>query len=347
MKNIIIILSLFSLTTFTYFQLTNESKTITKNQATNKHLSTEKVRTNLKSLKYQITNSSAEKFYSFSKECSESMQNLTELNSEEIFSQLSIQQNLEHLISLECQNSLKKNELFLKLSKSFQCNLFEKELLKSAKSFKDKCAGLFMVLKAYTINDLSSHLSTDQLSGEELAARFVKMFFEIDTLTKDKFIENNKTMELLYEKYPNDTNVIEAYLGYLMIAGMITNYNGFDSTINEIFKDHLGENFRIDRLQIIKHVAKNKFENAKNTLEELLQFYPKEPELQYYYAAYYWNQNDRNQSLKHLEQAISLSKSCAFCTPDLYKETRMKIKNAQLGDKKLFSLSIGLNFENL
>jgi hypothetical protein len=347
MKKIIIAFSLLFLTAFIYFQQTNEPKTNSKNQTINTHLSTEKVRTNLKSLKYQITNNSPDQFYSFSKECSESMKNLTELNSEEIFSQLSSDQNLENLISLECQNSLKKNELFLKLSKSFQCNLFEKELLKSTKSFKDKCAGLFMVLKAYTINDLSSHRSTDQLSGEELAARFVKMFFEIDSLTKDKFIENNKMIELLYEKYPNDTNVIEAYLGYLMIGGMITKYNAFDSIINEILADHLGENFRIDRLKIIKHVAKDKFENAKKTLEELLQLYPKEPELQYYYAAYYWNQNDRSQSLKHLDQAIRLSNNCAYCVPDSYKETRKKIETAQLGDKKLFALSIGLNFENL
>lgn len=304
-------------------------------------------RLSLKEARYEKLNTSTEEITVFPKSCFETLQLISKTTSDDLFNQLSTIDSVEDFFNPECLSNLKTNNLFLKLTKSFQCDFLSKGFNLKEKNLKEKCAGFFMVLKAFTISDFAKNTPLNKLTGEELAAMFVKIFFSIDELTKDQFIKNNELIDTFYEMYPNDPNVIEAAIGYLMIGQMVTQYQGLAEKIEERFEKHKGESFKVDRLSIINHIAQSNLKKAKSTLDELNTHYPKEADLQYYYAAYYWEKKDRASTITYLNKAIELSKNETSGTPSLYKETKEKIKTATIGDKKLFSMSIGLNFENL
>ena len=133
----------------------------------------------------------------------------------------------------------------------------------------------------------------------------------------------------------------------MMIGKKITGENSVDSKIKTIRQDFLGESFKVDRLQVLQEVLNDNLTSAKTTLDRLNEIYPKEADLAYYYAAYHWKQGDKAMAYSYLDKAVGLSKNCSYCTPSVYLDTKAKLEKSKSGDNSAFSISIGLNFENL
>lgn len=274
-------------------------------------------------------------------QCHESLKKLTSMTADEYQSLLINKAELIQFFGKDCFDKLLSNETFKRLSKEFKCEPSHKKL------DENPCMALLFMLKAYFIADHSLGKETSEMTAEELAANIAKIFFDMDKLNQENFKENLKLISALHEMYPNDPDVMEAYIGYMMIGSKITNDKSVYPIIDDVMDRSLGQSFKVDRLQVFKDILNEKLESTKNTLDKLDQLYPKEAELAYYYAAYYWRQGDRSMANNYLDKAIGLSTNCTYCVPSIYHDTKQRIKTAKAGDQNLFSLSIGLNFENL
>jgi tetratricopeptide (TPR) repeat protein len=297
-------------------------------------------RINLKKSKFAISKEQQVKS-SFPPICHEGLKKLTSMTADEYKSFLTDKAELIHFFGKDCLNQLITNETFQKISRDFQCNL------KHEKLNENSCMSLLFIMKAYFIADSSVGKDVNEMSPEELAANIAKMFFDLDKLNKENFKENISLISALHEMYPNDPDVMEAYIGYMMIGSKITQDKSAYSIIDEIMERSSGESFKVDRLQVFQHILNERPESTKQTLDKLNQLYPKEAELAYYYSAYYWKQGNRTMANNYLDRAILLSKNCSYCAPSVYHDTKKRINNAKEKDPNLFSLSIGLNFENL
>lgn len=255
--------------------------------------------------------------------------------------------SLQSFFSNTCLEALKKNKVFNRLAKESDCNILEPNFKFTEEKLNGSCSTLLFTLKAYSIADQTQNIPISQMTSQELAANFVKMFFSFDSLNKDTLNKNMDLLDQFYEMHKDDLAVVEAYLGYIMIAQQITDENQYNSKLSSILNSQKGESFKVDRLAAIKEVMQNDISKAKETLDELNSYYSKEAELQYYYAAYYWRKNDRSMANTYLDKAIKMSKNCSYCAPSMYLHTKKRIAKAEYGDKTLFSISIGLNFENL
>lgn len=274
-------------------------------------------------------------------QCHESLKRLTSMTADEYQSLLINKTELIQFFGKDCFNKLLTNETFKRLSQDFKCDTSNEKLDESP------CMALLFMLKAYFIADHSLGKKTSEMTAEELAANIAKMFFDMDKLNKENFKDNLKLISALHEMYPNDPDVMEAYIGYMMIGSKITQDKSVYPLIDDAMDRSLGQSFKVDRLQVFKDILNEKLESTKQTLDKLDQLYPKEAELAYYYAAYYWKQGDRSMANNYLDKAIGLSANCSYCVPSIYHDTKQRIKTAKTGDQNLFSLSIGLNFENL
>jgi len=297
-------------------------------------------RINLKQSKVIISKHVAVKS-TFPQTCQDSLKDLSAMTAEEYKSILIDQNELKKFFGEICFQDLLKNEAIKKLSSGFQCDLSKEKMNEGT------CMALLFMLKASFVADTSNGKNSNDMTPEELAANVAKMFFDLDNLSKENFQKNIKLINTLYELYPNDPNVAEAYLGYMMIGRKITKDDSVSEKIDDIIEKNNGESFKVDRLQVFNEAMNDKLDSAKEILDQLNEKYAREPEISYYYAAYYWKLGNREMANTYLDKAIQLGTNCSYCVPDMYKETKRKLQNAKKGDQNLFSLSIGLNFENL
>ncbi len=322
-----------------YLYIAQNSKTAT----TPAPLSKQKTipRKTLKNSKY-IVSATKKVSGAFPVICDSPLRDLSAMTIEEYQSLVSNKDSLISFFGKECTDKLFKNEVFLKILKNSQCELAENE-----QKSNDGCLTMMLMLKANFIAEYSQGKNLNDLDSQELAANFTKMFFELDKLTKEDFAKNLKLINRLHEMHPNDPDVLEAYLGYMMIGKMITKDDSVTGRIDELMNDHQGESFKVDRMSVLQDILKNDFESAKSTLERLEGLYPQEAELAYYQAAYHWKQKRADLANRYLDKAIKFSQNCSYCTPGVYKDTQARLVGAKPGDDRLFSVSIGLNFENL
>ncbi len=278
----------------------------------------------------------------FPKECANVLNELAGLTMEEIMVRLKSKVDFDLFFDPNCQEQLKSHKLFLTIANNSQCQFLQQDFVPS-----EMCSSLLFALKAYTIADNSQDVPVSHMSSDEMAAHFAKMFFSFDTLTKEGLKINMQMLDVFLDRHPNDENVLEAYVGYSMIAQQITGEKLPSEKIDAIFEKIQGQNFKVDRLSVLKNVINKDYAGAKLTLDRLNQHYAQEPELQYLYAAYHWKQGDRAQANQYLERAIAMGDKCSYCVPGLYKDTLARLKKAKNGDDQLFAISIGLNFENL
>jgi tetratricopeptide (TPR) repeat protein len=293
-------------------------------------------RVSLKKSKY-IISAEAKSMGTFPEVCESALKDLSALTMEEYKDIVINKQTMKTFFGEECFRKLLSNKTFESLIKSSGCQSFT----------ENSCLTMMFMLKAFFIADHTVGKSPGEMNSQELASNFVKMFFGLDSLNKEKFQENLKLLNSFYEMHSNDPDVVEAYLGYLMIGKQITQDGSVSSKIDELLASSSGDSFKLDRLNVVKDVIENNLPSAKANLDRLKEQYPQEPDVAYYQAAYHWKQGNREMAGTYLDQAIQLSKNCISCTPDLYADTKRKLGEAQRGDDKLFAISIGLNFENL
>ena len=307
-----------------------------------KSVASRELRQSLKKSKYAIP-VAAKSLNTFPEKCNASLSDLSAMTAEEYKELITNKQSFITFFGELCFEQLKLNPTFQNLIKNSQCEMFEG----TSESIEGNCLTMMFMLKAYFIADHTIGKTPNDMTSQELAANFVKMFFDIDKLTKETFLENLKLVNTLHEMHSNDPDILEAYLGYMMIGKQVTNESSVESRIDELMQNSVGESFKVDRLHVLKDVLKNDFRSAKQNLDKLSHLYPKEPELAYYHAAYYWKQGNKELATSYLDKAIKLGEKCSYCTPGVYAETKKKLANARTKDDKIFSISIGLNFENL
>ncbi|WP_408098372.1 hypothetical protein ACJVC5_05535 [Peredibacter sp. HCB2-198] len=295
-------------------------------------------RTSLKDVRYQIEKTEVKKT-SFPKECFSSLADLSAMTIADYNGIAQSKKSFEEFFGPDCSQKIKENPLFEKLLQSSGCK-FNKENAGA-------CISLMFMLKANFIAELNEDKKPEEMTSEELAAHFVRMFYSIDKLKSEKFITNLKLIDVLYNKHMNDPEIIEAYVGYLMIGEKITGVHSVGERIDSILAESEGNSFKVDRLFVIKEILGNNLEGARVVLDGLQPKYPQEPDLHYYYAAYHWKNGHRDLALQSLNQAIAFGENCSSCRPGVYQDTRNRMANAKDKDDQLFSVSIGLNFENL
>jgi hypothetical protein len=347
MKKIITILTLVAGTgIFAYvFIDKEENPSLLTSELAEKPKSTDlslKNRQSLKKSKYVISKQS-KSLNTFPEECSSTLTDLSAMTAEEYKELITNKKTFVTFFGEACFEKLKSNATFQELVKNSNCKVLEGH----KEEVEGTCLTLMFMLKAYFIADHTGGKALSEMTSQELAANFVKMFFGIDKLNTETFKENLKLVDALYEMHPNDPDVLEAYLGYMMIGKQVTNEDSVSPKIDELMNGAFGESFKVDRLHVLKDVLKNDLISAKQNLDKLSTLYPKEPELAYYQAAYYWKQGNREMANTYLDKAITLGASCSYCTPGLYADTKKRLASAKTKDGKLFSISIGLNFENL
>lgn len=215
------------------------------------------------------------------------------------------------------------------------------------KESQAKCLASLSILKAIYITDQVSAVSLRNLTDSELAAFATKAFFTINEKMKvEDYKKNLEYFKEFHERFPEDSRVIEAYVGYMLIGTKITGAQDSQTDIKNILAEQEGKNFNIDRLQVIQYAINDDFERARDAVQNLEKIYPQEADLEYYKAAYFWKMKDKTQTLYYLDLALSKAQNCALCTPGLYKDTKEKLKSAHLGQTELFSVSFSLNFED-
>lgn len=299
-------------------------------------------RQSLKKSKYVISKQ-AKSLNTFPEECGSSLADLSAMTIEEYKEIITNKKSFVTFFGETCFDKLKTNSTFQELVKNSNCKILEGQ----KEEVEGSCLTMMFMLKGYFIADHTGGKALNEMTSQELAANFVKMFFGFHKLNKESFKENLKLVNTLYEMHPNDPDVLEAYLGYMMIGKQVTNEDSVTARIDELMQSAYGESFKVDRLHILKDVLKKDLASAKQTIDKLSKLYPKEPELAYYQAAYYWKQGNRDMANSYLDKAINLGANCSYCTPGLYADTKKRLASAKTKDGKLFSISIGLNFENL
>lgn len=304
-------------------------------------------RISLKEARYTKERSKDSVKSTFPDSCESTFKDLAQMTASEYTNILVDQEQFKSFFNETCLKNLSSNELFNKYANAANCNILDPNFVFDENTPQSGCSTLLFILKAQYIVDQSSGLKIEDMTSQELAAHFAKMFFNLDKLDKKSLEENMKLIDSLYNRHSDDPSVVEAYLGYMIIGQQITQESSLDSKIQETFEQSSGKSFRVDRLSILKSIVNKDLTSAKKSLDKLSQIYPNEPELKYYQAAYYWKTKNKNEALNYIKKAINMSSSCSYCTPELYKQTLENLKKAKLGQDNLFSLSIGLNFESL
>lgn len=300
--------------------------------------SSKKLRNSLKNSRYILSEKNIKKS-SFPDVCRDQLVNLVGMISSEYASIITDKQSFEDFFGVDCAKALVGNKLFQKFKMNSDCDLNQTN--------NGSCFTLLFMLKANFIAEANEDKRPEEMTSEELAAHFTRMFFALDGLKKEEFLANLKLIDVLYNRHIDDPDVLEAYIGYMMIGQKITDDQSMMEKMESILSESEGRSFKVDRLMILKDMLHNDLLGARNSLERLSEKYPKEPELQYYYAAYHWKNGDRAMAEKYLNQAIAMGKNCSSCSPGVYQTTKKKMATASKTDQTLFSISIGLNFENL
>lgn len=221
------------------------------------------------------------------------------------------------------------------------------ELEKNEKKL-EPCIGSLFLLKSIYIADQTINETVTTMTDSELASFAVKAFFSLnDKMSKLDFENNLEYFEEFHARFPEDTRVIEAYAGYILIGSKVTGIKDYLSEVDGLLKIHEGKDFKIDRLQFIQQVINDDLGKAKEELALLEKYYAHEAEFDYYRAAYAWKLKDKPGAVKYLNLALTKTKNCSFCSPDLYFDTIQRLKSAALGQEGIFALGIGLNFDNL
>jgi hypothetical protein len=347
MKNKIILglvaVALIAIVVFTFSVITGtvqNSTEIKSSAEDHTHSIAPAERISLKKTRY--INKKQKTVSTFPQECSQALNDLSAQTMEEIMVRLKSKVDFDLFFPIECQQQLQTNKLFLDLAQNSQCQFLQADFVPN-----EMCSSLLFALKAFTIADATQDVELSHMSSTELAAHFVKMFFSLDKLTPENFSKNLELIHTLLERHSDDPSVLEAYIGYTMIGEQISGSDIALEKSRQILTSNMGKHFKVDRLSVLQYVASKDYEGAKTALDRLSQTYAQEPELKYYYAAYYWKQGDRAMANQYLDQAIAMGDKCSYCVPGMYKMTKQQMKKAKLGDEKLFSISIGLNFENL
>jgi hypothetical protein len=313
----------------------DESKSVQASAA-----DTSRERVSLKQTRYKALKT--KDVSTFPVECAKALDELAAQTMEETMIRLKSNEDFDHFFPKDCQAQLRVHKIFTDLADNSQCNFLTENFTPS-----ESCSSVLFALKAFTIADNTKDVPVSHMTSEEMAAHFVKMFFSFDQLNQEGYAKNLELINTLLERHGDDANVLEAYLGYAMIGEQITGSTIAQEKSRQILEANMGKHFKVDRLSVLQYVAKKDFGGAKVVLDRLSESYAQEPELKYYYAAYFWKQGDRVTANQYLDQAIAMGEKCSYCVPGLYKETKARMKNAKNGDDKLFSISIGLNFENL
>lgn len=295
-------------------------------------------RISLKETRYLVSKTEKKKI-SFPEECFSPLADLSSMTIAEYNGIAQSKKSFEDFFGAECSKKLKENATFEALLKSSGCNFT------SGKN--GACISFMLMLKANFIAELTDGKNPQDMTSEELASHFVRMFFAIDKLKPESFVSNLKIVDLLYSKHMNDPDIIEAYLGYLMIGQKVTGVHSVSERIDTILAESEGNSFKVDRLLVVKEALAENLAGAREVLDSLQNKYSQEPDLHYYYAAYHWKTGNREQALQAIDQAIALGANCTSCQPSMYQETKRKLASAKDKDDNLFSISIGLNFENL
>lgn len=277
------------------------------------------------------------------KKCLDPMNKLTGHTFNEYIDVIKTQGSFKAFFGDDCYSNLIGSDLFDDLLKRSGCNLNSKESVDK----NNNCISFLFHLKSFLIVEESKEKDLAELNAAELAAHVVKMFFDLDKLDKGSFNENIKLINRLYESYPNDPDIAQAYAGYMIIGKMITKESLNNDRISNLLNDNEGLSFKIDRMRVLDEFANNDLVNAKQAIDQLKNKYPNEAEVSYYLAAYYWKQGDVLNSRAYLSDAINIGQNCSYCTNDLYKDTLKRMASAKPKDQNLFSVSIGLNFDNI
>lgn len=339
MKKIFYLLALICLIlSVTYFFRSQKVEVVTKVSKKSQASSNKKVRNSLRNSRYIITAENIKKS-SFPDVCRDQLVNLAGMTSSEYAPALTDKQSFEDFFGPDCIKALVGNKFFQQLKKNTGCDLNQ--------SKSGSCFTLLFMLKANFIAEANEDKRPEDMTSEELAAHFTRMFFALDGLKKEEFLSNLKLVDVLYNRHIDDPDVLEAYIGYMMIGQKITGDRTMMEKIDSILSESEGRSFKVDRLMVLKDMLHDDLRGARSSLERLSEKYPKEPELQYYYAAYHWKNGDRAMAEKYLNQAIAMGENCSQCSPELYQMTKKRMAKAPNTDQTIFSISIGLNFENL
>lgn len=311
-------------------------------QAVDSGPNSKKLRIPLKDQKYSKSSNNIEsntkKNSLLPEKCQSFLDQITELTKEELIDEIS-KKNIR--ITSTCFKNAAENPIFSGIK---ECE-FKADTLQNN---SETCVGALILLKVLNVASNIQEEDYGKVLDSELAALAMQAFFRLsDKLTKEEFEKNGQVFREFMSRFPDDLRVIEAMAGYLMIGGQITGFKDKLAEVDTLLEDFSGKDFKLDRLQIIRHAINNDFESAKKILIELEKIYPGEAELAYFKAAYYWKMKDRNNALLHLNKALSSVAKCSYCSPDAYKVTLESVKKARLGQENLFILGIGLNFDDL
>ncbi|WPU65437.1 tetratricopeptide repeat protein [Peredibacter starrii] len=295
-------------------------------------------RLSLKDVRYSVSKTEKKKI-SFPMECYSPLADLSSMTIAEYNGIAQSKKSFEDFFGKDCTDLLKDNATFDSLLKTSGCNFSTDK--------NGACISLMLMLKANFMAELTDNKRPEEMTSEELASHLVRMFFSMDKLKPESFVSNLKIADLLYSKHMNDPEIIEAYLGYLMIGQKITGVQSVRERIDTILAESEGNSFKVDRLLVIKEALAENLAGAREVLDGLQSKYPQEPDLHYYYAAYHWKTGNRELALASLDRAIAFGTNCRECRPSMYEETKRKLVSAKDKDDQLFSISIGLNFDNL
>jgi tetratricopeptide (TPR) repeat protein len=306
----------------------------------------DKKRTPLKLGRYLPANKTIPSGGTFPPECHDSLRDLTGMTADEYLEILKSKNAFHSFFTSDCLSQFADSAIYQALTGNGQCRLLDDEYEFSNETM-GFCMSFLFALKAFAIAEYARDVPIEKMTSEELAANFVKMFFSLDKLDKKTFQDNLGLLDVFYQQHGHDPNVIEAYLGYLIIGQQMIGEEMVADKIESIGSTHQGESFKLDRLLVLKSMIKGDLKNTKSALDKMGQIYPREPDLQYHYAAYFWKKGDRAQAIRYLDRAIAMGEECSYCIPALYRETKQRLVRAKPGDQNLFSVSVGLNFENL
>lgn len=279
---------------------------------------------------------------SFPKLCQESLTNLGVMTVSDYQELIETKESFSNFFGEDCLKDLQESALFKKIKANSNCSLLDDKGESSP-----ECLSLLLMLKAHFISEYTKGKLPSEMSGPELAANFIKMFSEIESLNKEKFSTNIELINTLQALYPDNLDILEPYLGYLMIGKQVTQTDGIDEILNTRLDEALGQSFRIDRLLAVKDLLSQDFEKAEATLNKLHEHYPHEPDIAYYQAAVYWKRGNKEQAVEYLNKALSLSVGCTGCTPGVYRTTKEKLSRMKPGESNPFAISFGLNFDNI
>ncbi len=260
---------------------------------------------------------------SFPESCEDSLGQLRMMTQEEYFEIMKSKEKFYEAFNEECRTEIVSSKAIKELAKNTMCNVFDAKFDFKDENIYGPCSSFIFALKAYSIADNTRGVDVNKMTSQELAANFVKMFFSTEEITKENFQKNLEIIDTLYEMHSDDPNVVEAYLGYIMVAKHAMGDKTASERIDRILTNPTGDSFKVDRLGVIKSVLENDLNGAKTKLDRLNEMYQGEPELSYYYAAYHWKNGNKSMAKKYLDKAIKLGvNGCSYCTPGMYKQVR-------------------------